>query len=61
MSANHTDGGDEPALMARKFFVLTTLGVVVFMTAATLVVRYMPSNEGVTPSAPTHQQLAAHR
>ena len=54
-------GKVEPEQLARTFFVRTTLGVVFFMTAAFLVVRYMPSNDGAMPAPTlTPQHLAAH-
>lgn len=51
----------EPQQLARKFFILTGLGVCAFVTAVLLVVRYMPSNDGLMPipePAQVHQHLA---
>ncbi len=54
---------NEPEQLARKFFVLTGLGVCAFVTVVILVVRYMPSNDGPAPVplTPEVQHLAVQR
>lgn len=63
MSAEQHQNTSESETLARKFFVLTTLGVLAFVTAVFLVVRYMPSNDGLEVQTPTppEQHLAVHR
>lgn len=45
------DTSNEGHLLARKFFVLTTIGVVAFCTVVALVVTFAPSNGGEVPNA----------
>lgn len=58
---DHTAAANEPEQLARKFFVLTGLGVCTFVTVVILVVLFMPSNDGPVPVVPTPdtQHLAA--
>lgn len=63
MATEHNAASNEPEQLARKFFVLTGLGVCAFVTVVMLVVRYMPSNDGGDPvmPAPDAQHLAVHQ
>lgn len=60
MSADSNDSANEGHLLARKFFVLTTLGVVAFCTVVTLVLTFATTNGGDVPNA-TPVRVVAHR
>lgn len=60
MTANGNDNANEGQALARKFFVLTTLGVVAFCTVVALVVTFAPSNGGEVPNAQP-VRMVAHR